>query len=311
MGGDVNAARADLEQLWTRTGGYPGLAGPLGRIYIRANDTAALDKLIGKQLEDPRASDDVVLVGARLRLKQNDVAAAKVLVEKILAKNPNHWEAHLLRAQIHLAQSDPEGAMVEIQQARPKSPDAEVEMWFGKIQAANGRSAEALRSFQKASELDPTLLEARYLHGRLLAEQGAAKLALGELESVVKSSDAFPAAWVGIGLARRDLGQADAAVQAFHKAAELDPTLREASYWEGRTLAERNDHARAIVALERAVAGDPPDAPWLAFAYRMLGRSAATLGKSPAARRALEAYLRLAPAGDPGRAEAQRLLRDL
>lgn len=308
--GDEAGGAEDLQDLFDRTGGYPGLAGPLGRLLIRRGDVKSLDALIGEHLEDPRAPTDVILVGARLRLAQGNREAAVHLVDRVLERDPNNWEAHLVRGQVLLAQGDAMGALGELQQARPRKPDAELQVWLGKAFEATGETDTARAHYARAVELAPDMIEARVAYGALLAERGAAKAALEQLGPALEG-DAHPRAQLAAGMAYRDLGQFDKAARAFRKASKLDPSLREASFWEGRLYAERNKNKAAVGALSRAVQGAPDDAPWLPLAYRLLGRAHAENGQRALARKAYERFLQLAPPSDPGRAEAERRLRDL
>ncbi|RMH00611.1 MAG: tetratricopeptide repeat protein [Deltaproteobacteria bacterium] len=311
MGEDAKA-ESDLAFVFERAGSVPGLAATYGPILLRRGDKKALAKLLGDSLDDPRAPADLLLLGARLRLAEGKLDAAKGLADRVLEREPNNWSAHLVRGQVLMAEGDPEGAMLELQQARPTEPDAEVELWMGKVLEANGRGEEALAHYRRAVELDGDMAEARIAYGAALAARGAAKAALEQLQVVVRG-DARPsaAAYVALGRAYRDLGRIEDAVAAFRKARKLDPTLREAAYWEGRILSERNKHAAAVVALERAVQGADDRQPWLPLAYRLLGRSYAELGKRSLARKAYEKFLAIADPKDPGRAEATRRLRDL
>jgi tetratricopeptide (TPR) repeat protein len=304
-------ARSDLMALYERTRGYPGLTGPLGQIFMREGRLDELERLLGKQIEDPRAPQDVILVGAQLRLAQGKVDRARTLVERVLSQDSGNWEAHLVKTKILVADNDFETALVQIQQARPRTPQGEVELWKGKVLEYNGNADGALPHYAAAMELDPELLDAVFLHGRLLAYKGAAKQAAVELESVVEKTDEHPSAWLALGLAYRDLAKYDKAIRAFRKAAELDPTLTEANYNEGRLHNDRNQHAKTVRALNLAIKAAKANESWLPHAYRILGRAYTQLNRKSEARAAFEKYLEIAPPNAPGRTEVRRQLRNL
>jgi len=309
--GERQKARSDLITLYERTRGYPGLTGPLGRIFMREGRLDELERLLGNQVEDPRAPQDVILVSAQLRLAQGKIDRARTLVDRVLSQDSGNWEAHLVKTKILVADKDYETALVQIQQARPRTPQADVELWKGKVLEYNGDTDGALPHYEAAMELDPELLDALFLHGRLLAYKGAARQASAELESVVKKTDEHPSAWLALGLAYRDLGKYDEAIRAFRKAGELDPTLAEAYYNEGRLHNDRNQHAQTIHALNQGIKAAQSDESWLPQAYRILGRAHMELGQKGDARAAYEKYLEIAPANAPGRTEVLRKLRDL
>ena len=308
--GDIEAARTDLEHVYTRTGGYPGLAAPLGRIYLRSGHVEGLRKLLGEQL-DQDSPIDLLLLGARLRLKEGKLAEARGLVDQVVAEAPGSSEARLVRAQILLSEGDPQGAYVEIQQARPRNPDAEFELWTGHILESLGRPSDALPAYRRAVALEPTMVEAHYRLGRLLALRGSGKEAITELQQVVQATDTYPEAWLSLGLAYRDLGERERALEAFSKATELAPTLADAWYWQGRLQSEQNNHGSAIKALRKAIESSSADKSWLPMAYRLLGRSHFESGNKVEARATLQQFLKIAAPNDPGRAEAQRQLQGL
>jgi len=307
----IEAGRQDLLELQARTGGYPGLAAPLARIYLREQKLSELEQLLGTKLDDANASDEMVLMSAQLRLAQNKPSIAKSLVEAIIARNPGDWEAHFVKARALFAEGDSAAAFVEMQLAKPSTPSAEVELWTGKILEQDGRSNEALSHYAKAKQLDPKLLEAAYRHGRLLAYAGAAKQAVSELSAVVAVTTAFPGAYLALGLAQRDLGRASEAIRSFDRAAALDPKLGAAFYWSGRMHDDRNEHAQTIRETTKALEVANESEPWIPQAYRTLGRAHKELGHKAEARAAFRRYLTVAPNNAAGRSEVQRLLRDL
>ncbi len=302
------AGRADLMAVLQRTGGYPGLVGPLGRLYLRDGDLTGLAGLIQPHPSE-QLPDDVALMRGLLRLAQGDRDAADQDIDQVLQRSPGSWEAHLAKARVlHERDRIPE-ALAEIRLAKPRSPDAEVELWTGKIAERSGKPLEAAAAFRRARQLDPSLLEAAFLHGRSLLAQGLAREAVTELQTVTRVTDAFPAAHLALGLALREREQLPEALQSFVRAAGSDANP-EAHYWAGRTAAELNRFEEAADQLGRSVALASPGAPWLADAQLWLGRTQHRRDRRAEARAAFTAYLELAGPRAPARAEAQRLLRE-
>jgi len=310
--GEVDAGQEALIELFERTGGFPGLTGPLGRVFLRRKQYERLESLIGSQLDDPdKAADDVLIAGARLRVAQEKHDAAIKLADQVLQRSPTNWESRLVKGQALLGKGEYETALIEIEQAKPREPDAEVEMWIGQALEYNGRAKEAAGHYKQAMELDPSLLEASALYGRQLAYAGAAKAALDVLDPLLEKSDDFPYAYTAQGLARRDLGKSDAAVSSFRKATELDPDNFEAYYWEGRLHNDRNKHSQAARALSKAVESGKAGMTYFDDAHRRLGEAYESLGRGADAKKAYQKYLEIAAADAPGRAAVERRLSRL
>ena len=304
------AGRADLAAVFERTGGYPGLVGPLGRLYLRDGDLAGLAELVQPHAADPDAPDDVVLMNALLRLAQGDRDAADSNVEKVLKRSPGSWEAHLVKARVLYERDRNAEAAAEIRLARPRSPDAEVELWTGKIAERSGKLQDAVGAYRRARQQDPGLLEAGFLLGRALLAQGLAREAVAELQTVTRAAEVPPGAHLALGLALREREQLPEALQSFTHAVDHDPNPDEALYWAGRTAAELGRHAEAVPRLGRAAAQAGAGTPWQADAQLWLGRSLHRLGRKPEARAAFTAYLQLAGDKATARAEVERLMRE-
>jgi tetratricopeptide (TPR) repeat protein len=311
--GNVDASEEALEELHERTGGFPGLTEPLGRMLLRKGKLDELDALIGAQLEASEASIEILMTGAALRLAQNKPDRAKVLAERVLDRDGTQTRAHLVLGRVLLAEGEYAAALDEIEAAQTREGDPEVELWHGQALEYNGRAVEARAHYKRALELEPGNLEAAALLGRLYAYEGAAKQALGLLEPVVLETDAYPYAYLAIGIAHRDLGKRDQAVGEFQRARELDPTLFEAYYEEGRILNDRNKHSEAAAALKAGLdkAKDHAQPRQLEDAWRRLGDSYYELGRRADAKAAFEEYLKVAPPNAAGRAEVQRIMKEL
>lgn len=307
--------RAEAEKtflaLAERTESYPGLTGPLGRIYLRRGELEQLEKLIGDRLSDERASDEVTLTGALLRLGQDRPDDAMKLVDRVLLRNPASWEGHLARGQILFARGEHGAALIEFEQARPTTPNSDVEFWLGRALEMTGDERKARQRFRRAVELEPgNVLAAAHL-GRRLAFDGQSREAIKMLEPLVAETEEYPFAFAVLGRAYYDAGNRKQALVHLRKARRLDPKSFEAAYWEGRIEGDANNHAAAARALAAAVEVAPDSGMEVQDAWRRLARAYKSSGKKAQAREAYKRYLEIAPADAPGRAEAERAMRDL
>ncbi len=309
--GRVDAGEAALLELYERTGGFPGLTAPLARVYLRRTELDKLEKLLGDQLQDERAPNEILVAGSLLRVNQGKFEEARELADRALARDPGDWQAHVAKGQSFLLGGDPESGLLSMEQARPRKPQAEREMWYGQALEYNGRSKEALGYYKRAMELDPNLLEAAALYGRGLAYAGAAKAALEVLEPVCKKKNAPGYAFTAKGIAHKDLNQIAEAIAAFKRGGELDPESFENFYWWGRIESDRNKHAAAATALAKAVEVGKAGMLYYDDAYRRLGDAYRAQKKNSEAKAAYAKYLEVAPPTATGRKEVERLVGEL
>lgn len=300
---ELEKGRADLLAVLDRTGGYPGLVGPLARLLIRSGQLARLEEILQPQFNDARAPNEVLLAVAELRLAQGSIETADSLADNILLRNPNLWEAHLIKSKVYLSRGELGAAQTEITAAKAKHSNAELELTAGKIHEQSGHLQDALAAYRRSCQLDPAATEPRFRYGSLLLQLGRLQDALTELAAATKAHDAPPEAFLAQGQALYQKGHLVEAVRSFEQAAAMDPRLMAASYWLGRCHAERKEYSAAIVALTRATSA--ADGAWLADAYLWLGRSAVAVDDAPTALAAFDRYLTLAPPRAPGRREAE------
>jgi tetratricopeptide (TPR) repeat protein len=314
--GRTAEGRADLLAVFERTGGYPGLAAPLGRLYVQDHDFEALERLVGDRLRGEATADELLTIGARLRLHQARIADARALLELALARHPADWEAHMLLAQVLILEGNAAEALAEIGRSRPSSPQPEQMLQRGKILEFNGRHDDAIPEYQRALAIDPELHEARFLYGRMLHYKGGHAKAITELRKVLDAPQAkaapwYPEVWLNLGVAQEAQGKHDDAIASLRQATTLDPKLGEAWAKTGRFQGDRNKLAEAIAALEKAIEVGPKDAYWYADALMDLGRAQSKAGKKAAAKSTLETFLKEAPTDHTSRAEAERLRGEL
>ncbi len=310
--GKRKKARADLWAVYERTGGYPGLAEPLGRVLLAENNLEELERLIGDRLRGESTDNEVLLLGSQLRLAQGEVEEARELAQFSLNRDPNSWKGHAQMARVLVAEGNYEQALAEIESARPTDPEPELMLAYGEVLEYNQQAARAAPQYVKALKEDPNLHKARYLYGRLLVFEGAHEQGLAELTIVAEQEDAqdqgwYPDVWMSIGRARVGLVQYDQAAAAFAKAHKLAPELGVAYAEEGAALYNLNKHAAAITALDKAVDLAKPEDPWYPDALMSLGRAQTKAGKAAAAKSTFKKFLEVAPENHTGRPEAKRL----
>lgn len=283
------AGRDDLLALRARCGEYPGLVGPLGRLYLGEGREDEAESLVAGITGDPRASDDALLLAAEIRLRRGDLTGAGELADRILLQRPSAWQGHLLRAKLLAARGDPAAALAVIEGVHAPTPSAEIELWTGRLLEANGRPGDALAHYRDAARLDPSLQEALLRHAALLLEGGLGEAAVAELAPLVDAGQGGAAARRLLARARWLAGDPDGALEVLDRVLDGEPDDAEAHYWRGVILDDHRRASRAIGDLEAALTA-PAGTPWLADALRRLAR-AYTLGGDTARAEAIDARL--------------------
>jgi len=99
--------------------------------------------------------------------------------------------------------------------------------------------------------------------GVALREEGKSQEALEAFDKAAELDPQSARPWLGKGLVLRELERPEEALEAFEKAAELDPQSTEAWLGKGLLLGELGRHEEAIEAFDKAAELDPQSAePW-------------------------------------------------
>ena len=243
--------------------------------------------------------------------------------------SPLRLIAVLLAAGLVLASAAPVFAVPIGGVEEVDTDEADLRRALSLVQEGDAEAAGALTRAVLARA--PDLAAGHEILGVVLAMQGDLAGAAAALERAVEIEPARAGAWTKLGDVRLAQDDRAAARLDFARALELDPANRHANQRMGLMLREEGDVAGAISALERGIAGTPPDYLGvkldLALLYNLAGRPeravdllapfAAEPGADIAVRRALanaeltlerfdeaEAEYRAALAIDPDDAQA-------
>lgn len=190
---------------------------------------------------------------------------------------------------------------VAVQRFNADRPESRVAL--ADFLSRTGRHDEAQAEYAAALTADPAFVPA-YLNGaEALRAQGREAEALQRLRDGIAKLPADGALHHALGLALVRAGQADAALRALSRAAQLAPQVARYAYVEAVALESAGRRDDAIRVLERATRRWPGDRD-VAFALAGYQRDA---GRPEAARAALAAIV----AADPGDREAQALMATL
>jgi tetratricopeptide (TPR) repeat protein len=119
--------------------------------------------------------------------------------------------------------------------------------------AKQGKLAEAIKSAERALEVEPDFAVAHYNLGNLYAQRGNLDVAQGHFEAALKLMPNYAEAHSNYGQLRAERGDFDIGLEHFKKAVALNPALSRAQLNLGVALARQGNVAAAIRPLEAAV----------------------------------------------------------
>jgi len=287
---------------------------------------------------------DYAATGALIRASAWTLAGAAVCLASSVAwiryeprTSPLEARGELTPAQLRELDATIEGARKRLS----LDESAYTHTLLGQALSAKQESAEAVRHFQRALEIDPYYFYAHNNMGYELAKQGRAEQAKSHYFTAIELRPDFALAHNNLGNLLLDLGESDKAVVHFEQALEIDPQDLHAQYNLGRAFAMQERYQQAIGHYERARAINPADAnvpnnlglalaalgrpeeamaqyrealrlnPHYAKAHNNLGYELAKLGRAQAAREQYEEALRLDPSFTLAHNNLGNLLADL
>lgn len=182
--------------------------------------------------------------------------------------------------------------------------------WYdlGYVYNATGRSDQAIDAYRKSVAARPEVFESNLNLGLLLARKNDPDAATflrtaTQLKPTAQPQEGLERAWLSLGhvLEKSD---AEGALQAFHKAAELQPKDPEPHMSAAMLLEQRNDLAGADREYRAAAELNPQSAEALAGVVNMATKS----GKLAEAEEALRHYLQLNPQNATAQAQLARVM---
>ena len=232
---------------------------------------------------------------------------ATAFVERL--RGTPRMESMQVKARLFLAREQSTSNKVEslrqlfaILEVQPKNPAAHEQM--GLLLARAGRQREALHHFGLAMQHSPSpTTRTRYNYARSLRMNGQVDPAIEQLQLVLESNPKLAPAWEQLGLTRASHGDFQQAMEAFAKAAMLEPD--EVRHAVNLAMAH-NGLGNFQLAWDRirpVVQGSSPPKPALLTAAKSL----MGLQRKAAAAEILERFLKLEPDATAIREELRRL----
>jgi tetratricopeptide (TPR) repeat protein len=259
-----------------------------------------------KKNASPRELSEAFGRMGRLLLAAEAHEASRSFFEAARTLSPEDMRWSYYLGHVHLALQQPDTAASFFEDAQRLDPRAvPTRIWLGETYLTLGRAADAERQLAAATELQPAATAAWFWRGRAaLAMQDHAQ-AVRYLERALRLN-ASPAVHYQLGLAYRALGdrrRAEEHLKHRGDAASIVPddplidSLRglfdsgAAYLTRGLEAIDRRDWATAVANLRRASELSPRDAA----VHLNLGTALFLSGDRPAARRAFETAVKIAP----------------
>lgn len=178
-----------------------------------------------------------------------------------------------------------------------KLQDAETLYNQGCILSRQGEYEKAIKSFDKAIELNPELAEAWNNKGAALNSLGNnPNDAIKSLDKAIEIDPQYAEAWSNKGNALMKLGKLHEAVKSYDRAIKINPQNATSWYNKGTALYELNDQIEAVKSFDKTIEVNPQ----YAKAWTNRGNALEKLGKL---NEAIESYNRAIKI-DPQLAEA-------
>jgi len=239
-------------------------------------------QILQELLKDGHKSSDVNrLLASCLRALNRREEAIHALQEAIQL-DPGNEASYLDLASILLAEKRVSPAMELVQRMAKAFPDScRVFLSKGSAELGAGDFTDAVRSFTRASQLEPTSPDAAIGLARAQANAGMTEQAKAILYGAIGRFPEKARFELELGqllLKDAETGDKSAEVKAeklFHSALARDNKLAEAHYELGELALRRGEASRALIHLELAAKLAPSDARThfaLSRAYRQLGR---------------------------------------
>ncbi|MCA9314774.1 MAG: tetratricopeptide repeat protein [Planctomycetes bacterium] len=185
--------------------------GPMGQAKARSR--------LRRLLDDNPEYADARVASARIDLVFWQQGAALKQLDRALATNPNHVDALALRASVNVGNGDYDAARKDLDRAGRLAPeDREVRAVRAALEAVLGNTAEHERLVAELLAYDPTYGQVHVRTAELLGERRRRyDLAAAEARRAIEVDPHDPSAWVVLGEALMNLGETDAAREAFGK----------------------------------------------------------------------------------------------
>ncbi|NLC70045.1 MAG: PEP-CTERM system TPR-repeat protein PrsT [Desulfuromonadaceae bacterium] len=172
--GKLEKAESELQKVALQDGGkFPELPLKLAEIFLGKEDPDAAIREIGRYLKNkPENSQAFEILGRSYAVKKDYPKAEEQFLKAIKIDDKNaEAEINLVRVLVQMDRgTEARQRLYEIVRKHPQNKTG----WrlLAQFEAANGNIEEALKAYEKISEIDPGDIHSRFMMGRILLGQG-------------------------------------------------------------------------------------------------------------------------------------------
>jgi tetratricopeptide (TPR) repeat protein len=177
-----------LAQLKSKVGEYPRAYLEAGDFYLRVGDPeSAVREYQDGMVKDAKNRGTYQKRIVEVRARQGKMADAADVNDQILKENPKDADALGVKATLLLDKGEVTQALTGLQQAVTRAPDNPVAHYnLGRAYVLHSDIEQARQQFQKAIELRPDYLPARFATAQLQVARGEFEAAMGTAEEILK-----------------------------------------------------------------------------------------------------------------------------
>lgn len=237
----------------------------LGEALLKLGNVAEAESAFRKALEIDAKTGEAYAGLAEIQYRREDLDGAIASASKALEVSPHVTWAYAIRGMAHIARGNTIYADTDLTMAlRFNADDAEAHLALAQVQRRQGNRDAAIGSCRRALALNSDLGVGYLELGDLLVAKGQYAEARDALLQAVARMQQSARAQLLLGIVYDKEKQVDPALEAYTRAAELDPKLADAHYGRGKLLREqKKDVAGAVASLEKAVELQPENANYL------------------------------------------------
>ncbi|MHB8881525.1 MAG: tetratricopeptide repeat protein [Thermodesulfovibrionales bacterium] len=269
---------------------YRGMA----KCRVAQNRPEEALKYANKAIDAAPANHQAYLTRGNARKRLGDAAGAIADYDQALRLRPDYAAALNNRGLIHRAAGDHARAEADFRQALEKDPSC-ASAWInlGNTQTdLHKNEAEALRCYDKATELDPTLWDAYNNRAILFKEAGKLDEAERNYRKALelKATDAI--GWASLGEILQKRQDTQAAMEAYNRAIGIDPKFAVVYHNRALLFEQQGDLDRAAQDMKRAMEAKPGNEKWRQSYERLSAAARQQRAPAPAPRMAAPAKSR-------------------
>ena len=196
-----------------------------------------------------------------------EFTSALPLMEQVRQVFPQSYDVNYNLALAYFRSKNPDKAAETLQSLLSQHPRAEAYNLLASVEETRQHYLEGVRAYQKAAELEPGNEDYRYDYANELLQHRTNQEAIVLFATGVRD---FPKSWrlrLGLGCAYYLAGKFDEAAQALLETVKVEPTIKLAYFFLGKTYESAESFQPAIRETFKAYLGRNPDDPWAYYHY--------------------------------------------